>query len=226
MDIRLHYTEAGAGFPLVLLHGNGESGVYFTRQIPFFAQYRRVIAVDTRGHGQSPRGNAPFCLGTFTDDLRALITELGIGEFDLLGFSDGGNIALTFVLKYPGLVRRLVLNGANLHPLGLKASCLLPVVAGYGLSAILSPVSAAARHRRALLGLMVREPRLKAAHLRGIPIPTLVIAGRRDVIRSRHTAEIADALPRGALTLISGNHFCAAQNSAAFNAAVFAFLGP
>ena len=73
MDIRLHYKEAGQGFPLILLHGNGEDLTYFRRQIPVFAQIAHVFAPDTRGHGQTPRGKAPFTLAQFADDLGAFM---------------------------------------------------------------------------------------------------------------------------------------------------------
>ena len=46
-----HYIEKGEGFPLILLHGNGEDCSYFEHQIEPFAQYFRVIAIDTSGHG-------------------------------------------------------------------------------------------------------------------------------------------------------------------------------
>ena len=58
-DIQLHYREKGSGLPLILLHGNGENGNYFEHQIAYFSRNYRVIAVDTRGHGKSPRGTAP-----------------------------------------------------------------------------------------------------------------------------------------------------------------------
>ena len=54
MDITLNYVETGEGFPLVLLHGNGEDHTYFKRQMEPFSQHFRVISVDTRGHGESP----------------------------------------------------------------------------------------------------------------------------------------------------------------------------
>mgnify|MGYP002264834782 CR=1 FL=1 len=54
MDIEHFYIEKGRGFPLILLHGNGESCEYFSRQISYFKENYRVIAVDTRGHGKSP----------------------------------------------------------------------------------------------------------------------------------------------------------------------------
>ena len=60
MDIKLYYREKGSGKPLILLHGNGESGEYFVNQIDYFSKQYRVIAVDTRGHGQSPRGDPHF----------------------------------------------------------------------------------------------------------------------------------------------------------------------
>ena len=55
-DISLCYECQGSGPPLLLLHGNGEDGTYFCNQIKFFAKQYTVYAVDTRGHGKSPRG--------------------------------------------------------------------------------------------------------------------------------------------------------------------------
>lgn len=52
MDIDLYYKEQGTGKPLILLHGNGESGEYFEHQISFFSGKYRVIVIDTRGHGK------------------------------------------------------------------------------------------------------------------------------------------------------------------------------
>ena len=60
MDIQLHFTKTGSGFPLILLHGNGEDSSYFEHQIPVFSRTHTVYAVDTRGHGKSPMGTAPF----------------------------------------------------------------------------------------------------------------------------------------------------------------------
>ena len=131
MNIALHYTEKGSGEPLILLHGNGEDSSYFVHQTEYFSKKSRVIAVDTRGHGKSPRGNAPFTIAQFAEDLKNFMDKHEIQKADILGFSDGGNIALTFSLKYPERVRKLVLNGANLNPGGVKPSVQLPVVLGY-----------------------------------------------------------------------------------------------
>ena len=58
MDIHHHFIEAGQGEPLLLLHGNGEDSRYFSGQIDAFARHFHVYALDTRGHGQTPRGSS------------------------------------------------------------------------------------------------------------------------------------------------------------------------
>jgi pimeloyl-ACP methyl ester carboxylesterase len=125
--VNLYTKESGSGQPMVLLHGNGEDSSYFVNQISFFESKYLVIAVDTRGHGRSPRGCGTFTLERFADDLKGFLDRRGLRRIILLGFSDGGNIALIFALKYPGYVDRLILNGANLNPFGMKPSVLADV---------------------------------------------------------------------------------------------------
>ena len=84
MDIALAFTEAGSGTPLILLHGNGEDGTYFAPHIAALARHFRVIALDTRGHGKSPRGSAPFTIAQFARDLRDFMDAQGIEKASLL----------------------------------------------------------------------------------------------------------------------------------------------
>ena len=224
MDISLYYAERGEGQPLVLLHGNGESHRYFAGQIDFFAASRRAIAVDTRGHGASPRGTAPFTIAQFALDLEEFLDGLGLEQVDLLGFSDGGNIALTFALAHPERLRRLVLNGANLDPGGVKRTVQFPIELGYRAARRAAKRDPRAVRNMELLGLMVNHPHIEPAALRTLEVPTLVIAGTRDLIQAEHTRLIAGSLPQGELVFIRGNHFIAAKNPDAFNAAVDEFL--
>lgn len=224
MDIRLHYTEQGSGKPLILLHGNGEDGSYFANQIPCFSQSFRVIAPDTRGHGQSPRGTGPFTLNRFSDDLKSFMDEMAIGRASLLGFSDGANIAILFALKYPEHVDRLVLDGGNLYPLGLRFPVWLELLAA-GARASLKPARSEKDVRdRELLRLMTREPHISPSELSAIKAPTLVIAGTKDLIRESHTRLIGRSIPGSRVRFIEGSHFVAAENSGAFNDCVMRFL--
>ena len=223
-DIQLNYVERGAGDALILLHGNGESLDYFAGQLDFFARFYRVIALDTRGHGASPRGSAPFTIRQFAEDLRAFMDEQNIDSAHILGFSDGGNIALSFALKYPRRVKKLILNGANLDLWGVKLHVQLPIVLGYHAARLFAGKRPAARRKMELLGLMVNEPHFAPQDLRKLELPALVIAGDRDMIREKHTRLIADSLPNARLAILKGNHFIANQIPEEFNRVVAEFL--
>ena len=220
----LYYKEKGKGKPLILLHGNGEDSSYFESQMDYFSQTRRVIAVDTRGHGRSPRGPAPFTIRQFAEDLREFVEEMGIERADLLGFSDGGNIAIIFALRYPERVDRLILNGANLWSRGVKSSVQIPIILGYYAASFFGHFSGKARANAELLRLMVKDPNIEQEELRNIQSPTLVIAGERDMIREEHTRLIAAEIPGAELRIIPGDHFIAAGNPEAFNREVDRFL--
>lgn len=221
---KLFYKSAGEGHPLILLHGNGEDCTYFDGQISFFAKYRRVIAIDTRGHGASPRGVAPFSLNTFADDLYDFIKSHGIETADILGFSDGGNVALLFALTHPEMVTRLILNGANLSPKGIKASVQLPIELGYRLARAFAKKSDRAKANAEMLGLMVNEPHISKESLERLKMPVMVIAGTNDMVKRKHTRLIQSSIKNSRLVLIKGDHFIANRRPEEFNRAVLDFL--
>ena len=224
MDIKLHYTEQGSGQPLILLHGNGEDSSYFVHQISHFSKEYRVIAIDTRGHGKSPRGDKPFTIQQFAEDLYDFLNEKGIDKALLLGFSDGGNIALEFALKHPERIEKLILNGANLYPSGVKAIYQWPIEIGYRIARLFSNKSEKAKHNTELLGLMVNEPHIEPSELSRLTMPVLVIAGTKDMIKESHTRLIYKSLPNAQLSIIEGDHFVANKNPYLYNRVVEEFL--
>lgn len=227
MDINLNYIEKGSensGDPIVFLHGNSEDSSYFKKQIEYFGSKYHVIALDTRGHGKSPRGSAPFTLKQFAEDLKEFLDKKGIRRVTLLGFSDGGNIALLFSLKYPQYVSKLILNGANLRPAGIRLIVQIPIVLGYAVTVLLSPFSKKAVQNREMLGLMVNQPHIEPEQLKSITCPVLVIAGLRDMVRDSHTRYLAKCIPNASLTIISGDHYIAMKRSDPFNCEVEKFL--
>ena len=177
MKIHLHYTEYGSGFPLILLHGNGEDSTYFEHQTACLSRHFRVIAPDTRGHGKSPRGEGEFSIARFAEDLRDFMDELSIEKAHLLGFSDGANIALEFAMRHPGRVEKLILNGGNLRPWGVKFFVQLLIVLGYWLAKMMALFDKKAAAKAELLGLMVTQPHVNPARLKNLKLKTLVIAG-------------------------------------------------
>ena len=224
MDITHHYIEQGSGEPLILLHGNGEDSSYFEHQVEPFSRYFRVIAIDTRGHGQTPRGEAPFTIRQFAEDLLGFLDAQDIGKANILGFSDGGNIAMVFALMHPERVNKLILNGANLDASGVKRSIQIPIEIGYRIARLFANKSPEARKNAEMLGLMVNDPNVKPEELSRIQAPTLVIAGDKDMIKESHTRLIAAHIPGSELVIIPGNHFIANKAPEAFNKAVLQFL--
>lgn len=224
MDISLYYQEKGQGEPFILLHGNSSDGSYFNNQTEYFSDCYKMIAVDTRGHGKSPRGTEAFTIAQFATDLNGLMTELKISKAIILGFSDGANIAMKFALKYPDKVKALILNGGNLNTKGVKPTSQIPIEIGYRIAKCFAEKTEKAKRNTELLGLMVNEPNISPSELSKINVPTLVIAGTNDMIKTSHTKEIARNIPNAKLSIIGGNHFIASKKSEVFNKEVENFL--
>lgn len=206
------------------MHGNGESSSYFANQINYFQSKYRVIALDTRGHGKSPRGNAPFTIEQFSCDLYDFMNAHQIPSAIILGFSDGANIAMKFAMKHPNMVKALILNGGNLNPKGVKRTTQLPIEIGYKIARHFAAKSPDAGKNAEMLGLMVNDPNIEPHELSRITMPTLVICGTNDMIKESHTKEIAENLPDAVLTILKGTHFIANKCPAEFNRAVDDFL--
>ena len=221
MDIRLFFEKSGRGAPLILLHGNGEDHAYFAEQIPRFSSRFTVYAVDSRGHGQSPMGEKPFTLSQFADDLRDFMDEQGIRQAHVLGFSDGANVAMLLALRYPERLLSLVLNSGNLDPSGLVPSLWEEIANRY--EAIRASEDEQDRYEAGLLRLMLFEPQIRPEELSAISVPTLVIAGDRDLIPAAHTERIAERIPNARLVFLPGTHAVAEEDPEAFNDAVCAF---
>ena len=148
----------------------------------------------------------------------------GIPRAHILGYSDGGNVAMCFALKYPERVDKLILNGANLYPAGVIASAQIPIIIQYLQAKREAKKKPGARYEVELLGLMVNDPYIMPWSLRKLTMPTLVIAGEGDLIRERHTKFIARCLPNAQLAILPGGQAVAAMNPDGFNAAVMEFL--
>jgi 4,5:9,10-diseco-3-hydroxy-5,9,17-trioxoandrosta-1(10),2-diene-4-oate hydrolase len=119
-------TEAGAGLPLVMLHGGGPGASAWSNFgpcLPAFAARFRTLLVDQPGFGDSDK---PEVTGHFfefsADALAAMLDEIGVEKVHLLGNSLGGGTAVRFALKYPKRVGRLVLMG----PGGLSLNVFSP----------------------------------------------------------------------------------------------------
>ncbi|HYL79850.1 MAG TPA: alpha/beta fold hydrolase, partial [Candidatus Acidoferrum sp.] len=107
--IEIHYAVAGKGPVVTLSHSLGCDLSMWDDQVKVLSPHYRVLAFDTRGHGQSSAPPGAYSLGQMAEDLQALLTGLGIQETHFVGLSMGGMIGQVFALAYPRMVKRLVL---------------------------------------------------------------------------------------------------------------------
>ena len=113
---RLWVETQGSGPPVVFLHGGLDHfDTAFAAQRDVFAATHQVIGIDQRGHGHSPDDARPYDYLEMADDTAAVIEKLGVGAVDVVGQSDGADVALLLARDHPALVRRLVLASANLR---------------------------------------------------------------------------------------------------------------
>ena len=214
----------GSGEPLILLHGNGEDHTIFDNVAKHFAKKYRVIAIDTRGHGKSPLGDEPFSLYQFAEDLNEFMNEQKIEKANILGFSDGGNIALIFASEYPEKVIKLIANGANTKPSGIKPLVHLAMLFRYMLYYVAAAFSGKFELKKALYYIMLHEPHITKEELEQITAPTLVLVGTEDLIRESESKYIKKSIPNSEIVFVLGNHFIVKNNTKDYIFAVEKFL--
>jgi pimeloyl-ACP methyl ester carboxylesterase len=107
--IELGYQVFGQGDPVILLHGGFGSVEMFGPNVDALAAGRQVIGVDLQSHGRTPPPDRPMRFESMADDIAALISHLGLGKADVMGFSLGGGVALRTAIQHPEVVERLVL---------------------------------------------------------------------------------------------------------------------
>lgn len=113
--VRYHVDTWGTGFPLLLLHGFTGNSEGWKEFAPFWKDHSKTIALDIIGHGKS---GSPPDIGQYQIEesaavINSLLEKMGIGKIDVLGYSMGGRLALTFAVNYPEKVRKLILESAS-----------------------------------------------------------------------------------------------------------------
>jgi pimeloyl-ACP methyl ester carboxylesterase len=113
--INLYFETYGAGRPMILLHGGLGSGEMFGPILPALAEHHQVVAVDLQGHGRTADIDRPIDTRLMADDIAALIDHLGLDRPDIVGYSLGGGVAFQTAVRHPAKVGRLVMASANIR---------------------------------------------------------------------------------------------------------------
>lgn len=219
---KISYAVRGTGPTLLLLHGGGDSGERsFARQLDLFSESHQIVAPDQVGQGRTPDVPEPLSYTGMMDDTAALLRHLHLRQVDVVGFSDGGILALMLAVRHPELVRRLVISGVNIAPEGLNPGDLDQ------LRATQNPKPKTIDEKLAhLWATSPTEAELNLAMLATVRQPVLVISGDRDAITLEHTLTIFHALPHAELCVLPGtDHATFSGRSEWLNPIIDAFLG-
>jgi pimeloyl-ACP methyl ester carboxylesterase len=251
--VRTNYYCAGAGEPVVLIHGASATGLTWWPVIAPLAARYRVIAPDTPGFGKSQRLEARFTWPVFTTWLASFMDALGLGAVRLIGHSLGGAVVLHFTLDHPERVSRLVLVDA----LGLgMGSRLATNLLGMSLLTPMNPITGSIvaplaihdlrKMGRLLFGATLSQVevgrrtlwhmaqgdvdqlggQVPAEQLGQIRAPTLLMWGEKDRILPAYRARAAQPVIPGAELIVfpHAGHLPYMEQPGEFNRALLEFL--
>lgn len=221
-DADIYYEVYGKGRPLFLLHGNGGSIDAFAKEIPTLSKHFMIIAMDSRGQGKSTDASKePLTYRKFADDVKLLADVLKLKKINILGWSDGGNTALEFAIKYPARINKIITSGANVFPAGVGENEVQSMKRDVAEKTAQQKPQSEIR----LIQLMIDEPKITKEQLNNIKAKTLVVAGENDLILRSHTGYIAKEIPDSKLKIYKGaSHGVPVERAEEFSKDVIEFI--
>ena len=225
--MKMYYEKYGDGPPLLMIHGNGGSIKSFKNNIAFFDNTFQVVATDSRAQGKSNDYQDSLSFEMMADDEAALMDSLHLDSAYIIGWSDGGIIALEMAMRYPEKIKKIAISGANLWPdsTAIRPESWLESKAYYDSHRDSVWKSAKEKNNWKLFKLNWDAPNISLASLGKIQCPALVIAGEDDVIRKDHTLMIADAIKNAKLWIVpNSGHATLIDHPNEFNEKVAEFF--
>ena len=188
--IKMYYEKHGSGRPLIMVHGNSEDHTIFYDSMVLLRNHFTVYTVDSRGHGFSERVEE-FHYDDMADDMIAFMDQLDLKDVIFYGFSDGGIIGLLAAMR-TDRIGMLITSGANLTPNGV----------GLLLTGIVKLMYLANKDGK--MKMILTEPNITEEELAQIKVPTVVMAGSKDLVKRSETERIAAAIPGAKLRILQG----------------------
>ena len=209
--LNLYYEIHGTGEPLILLHGGLAATEMFGEVMPALSNDRQVIAVDLQAHGRTADIDRPLSYDAMADDIAALIKHLGIERADVMGYSVGGGVALRTAVRHPEVVRKLVLVSTAFRRDGWYPEILAGMAqmgaAGaaesmkqtpmYQLYARVAPKPADWPVLLTKLNEMLKKDYDWSKDVATIKVPTLLVFGDADAVRTAHAVQFFELLGGG-----------------------------
>ena len=236
-DAKIFYAIYGKGTtPVILLHGGLGNADHFGFQVPALVENYKVIAIDSRGQGRSTiAAKTKLSYHLMAGDVLAVMDKLEIDAAAVVGWSDGGAIALDLAVNHPKRVSKLFVFGTNYHADGSKPRR-GPAAKTFNAYAVkcksdfmkLSKTGSSYETTvNALLPIWRSAGGFTKDQMRSIKAPALIADGDHDeIIFLDHIKEMALLIPNAKLVVFeNASHFALWQDPDAFNKAIVEFLG-
>jgi pimeloyl-ACP methyl ester carboxylesterase len=227
---KIYYEEYGKGEPLLLIHGNQGNIKTMGNQIDSFKSKYRVIIADSRGHGKSELKTNALSYEEITADWEGLVNHLKLDSVSIIGWSDGGIIALKMGINDKIKIKKIVAMGANLRPdaTALPYSVVLKIwKERMNIESKITEKDTTKnwKLRKQHYGLMLDQTPIPLSDLSKIKAKVLIIAGDEDEVKGEHSLEIYKNIPNAQLCIMPGaTHFAPASNIELFNGITDRFL--
>ena len=208
--LRLYYEIHGSGEPLILLHGGLGAGDMFAPMMPVLSQHRQVITVDLQAHGRTADIDRPITFEVMADDIAGLAKYLGITTADVMGYSLGGGVALRTAVQHPELVKKLVLVSVAfrrdgwypeivtaMSQVGAASAEPMKQTPMYQMYSRLAPRPADWPVLLAKIGDLLRRDYDWSSDVAGLKMPTLLVYGDADAVRTGHAVQFFERLGGG-----------------------------
>jgi pimeloyl-ACP methyl ester carboxylesterase len=208
--INLYFETHGAGRPLILLHGGLGSGEMFGPILPALGERHQVIAADLQGHGRTADIDRPIDIRLMAEDIAALIRHLDLDKPDVVGYSLGAGVALQTAVKYPASVGKLVTVSANIRrdaidpeilaqqgQMSAAAAEFLKDTPMYQLYQRVAPHPEDFPRLLDKIGEAMSKDFDFTEDVRGLQMPTLIVAADADMAPPSHYVEVFKLLGGG-----------------------------
>lgn len=202
------YEWDNNGEAVLLLHGGlSQTSHWDSYILPAVEDDFHVFAYDRTGHGFTGDQLKSFHYQHQTDEAISYLKQVVKEPAHLIGYSDGGIIALMVAMQQPALVRSIITLGANIHPSGIfKLDDFDGIVSPenqeeYNRTSPDAPETLAKKIEK-MIEIQKTEPDLNTEELATIQCPVLVMAGDDDVIKHTHTVELYESIPLGQLAIV------------------------
>ncbi|WP_051349410.1 alpha/beta fold hydrolase [Chryseobacterium gregarium] len=223
--VKLYYEVYGEGEPLLLIHGNNASMGSFDKQLDILSKKYRVVGLDSRGQGMSTSDDKKLTYELMADDVNVFLDKMNLKNVNILGWSDGGNIAVILAMEHPDKVKKMAIMGTVLYNNKTSVFPEINKILNDQIKEMKKNGIAESDMNYRLKILLLTEPNINPDSLKKIKAPTLVMAGEHDVMPEKHTKLIADKIPNSKILIFKGaDHEAPMKISEKFNKAVLEFF--